>query len=135
MKKKTYIIAEVGANHNGSLITAKKYVDILSKINVDAVKFQLSNPDLALSDNSFRAHYEKKSKGFNPKQNLIEEVQNRQLSLNHHKQLYKYCKKKNIDYLCSPFDLESLKFLINKLRVKKIKIPSGEILSLDFLVF
>ncbi len=135
MKKKTYIIAEVGANHNGSFIKAKKYIDLLSKINVDAVKFQLSNPDLALSDNSFRAHYEKKSKGFNPKQNIIEEVKNRQLSLNHHKQLYKYCKKKNIDYLCSPFDLESLKFLINKLRVKKIKIPSGEILSLDFFNF
>ena len=41
---KTYIIAEVGPNHNGSLDMAINYIDELAKIGVDAVKFQLTNP-------------------------------------------------------------------------------------------
>ena len=43
----------------------------------------------------------------------------------------KHCKKKGIDYLCSAFDIDNLKFLINKINVKYIKIPSGEVYDLN----
>jgi len=132
-KKKTYIIAEVGANHNGSFSLAKKYVDLLSRLNVDAIKFQLADSFEVFSKDSFVADYHRKSKGYKSNQNLISEDEKRQLSLAEHLSISKYCKRKKVDYLCSPFDLKSLKFLIEKVKVKKIKIPSGEIFSIDLL--
>ena len=44
LKMKTYIIAEVGPNHNGSLSLATKYIDLISKSGANAVKFQLAQP-------------------------------------------------------------------------------------------
>ena len=55
MKKKTFIIAEIGPNHNGSIKTALKMVDQLSKSGVDSIKFKLGNPDKVYSANSFKA--------------------------------------------------------------------------------
>jgi len=133
IKNKTYIIAEVGANHNGSFSLAKKYIDKLSKFDIDAVKFQLGNPCEVFSKVAFVADYHKKSKGYKSNQNLIVEDKKRQLSCDEHLKISNYCKKKNIDYLCSSFDLKSLKFLIDTIKVNKIKIPSGEIFSLDLL--
>jgi N,N'-diacetyllegionaminate synthase len=133
--KKCYIIAEVGPNHNGSYKLAKKYVKLISKCGANAVKFQLSNPNLALSKDSFPALYEKKSKGFDKNEDLIKVVKKSQLSIEEHLKLSKICKKYKIDYLCSAFDLESLKFLDQKIKIKYFKIPSGEILSIDMLKY
>ena len=58
-----------------------------------------------------------------------------QLTYKEHLKLSNLCKRFNIDYLCSAFDLKSLKFLITKIKVKKIKIPSGEITSIDLLEY
>ena len=134
-QKKTYIIAEVGPNHNGSMKLALKYIKLLAKIGVNAVKFQLSKPEIALSKDSFPAKYEKFSKGFKSKENIFETVKKRQLTKENHKKLAKVCKKYKIDYLCSAFDIESLKFLNEKLKIKYFKVPSGEILSLDMLKY
>ena len=135
MKKnnKIYIIAEIGPNHNGSFKLAKKYIHLLAKSGVDAIKFQISDPHMALSLNSIRAKYEKNTRGYKSKVNLFDEVKKRQLSKDEHKKLSKECKKFKLDYLCSAFDINSLKFLNEKLKIKKFKIPSGEILSLDML--
>lgn len=135
MKKnnRIYIIAEIGPNHNGSFKLAKKYIHLLAKSGVDAIKFQISDPHMALSLNSIRAKYEKNTRGYKSKVNLFDEVKKRQLSKDEHKKLSKECKKFKLDYLCSAFDINSLKFLNEKLKIKKFKIPSGEILSLDML--
>ena len=57
---KTYIIAEVGPNHNGSLEMALQYIDELAFIGVDAIKFQLGNPIETYSLDAFKADYQKK---------------------------------------------------------------------------
>ena len=57
---KTFIIAEVGPNHNGSLEMAFKYVDLLSNLDIDAIKFQLSDPTKVYSEDAFKAEYQKK---------------------------------------------------------------------------
>lgn len=133
--KKTYIIAEVGPNHNGSIQLAKKYIKLLSNCGADAIKFQLSEPKLALSRDAFPAKYEKTSKGFQKNEDIFETVKKRQISKLNHKRLLKLCKKFKVDYLCSAFDLQSLKFLNENLNLKYFKIPSGEILSLDMLKY
>ena len=53
------IIAEVGLNHNGSLNLALEYVDRLKQLDINAIKFQLSNPNKLYSKESFKAKYQK----------------------------------------------------------------------------
>ncbi len=129
---KTYIIAEVGPNHNGSLSMAIKYIDLISKSGANAVKFQLAQPANVYSSDSFKAVYQKKNDGSRP---IIEMSKKIQLSFDDHLKLSKYAKKKGIDYLCSAFDIQSLKFLIKKIRIKYIKIPSGEVFDLNILKY
>lgn len=128
----TYIIAEVGPNHNGSLNMALKYVDELSSIGVDAIKFQLANPDKLFSLNSKFAKYQIKNAKYKSPKEMIKKTQ---LSHSEHLEVYNYCQKKNIQYICSAFDLESLKFLNKNFNLEYFKIASGEIFSLDMLEY
>lgn len=129
---KTYIIAEVGPNHNGSLSLATKYIDLISKSGANAVKFQLAQPLEVYSQDSFKANYQKKNDG---NRSIITMSRKNQLSYNDHLKLSKYSKKKGIDYLCSAFDIKSLKFLDKKINLKYIKIPSGEVFDLNTLSY
>jgi N,N'-diacetyllegionaminate synthase len=127
---KTYVIAEVGPNHNGSLSMAFKYIDLISNSGANAVKFQLAQPSEVYSLDSFKAKYQKKNDG---QRSIVEMSKKIQLSFNDHLKLSKYAKKKGIDYLCSAFDIQSLKFLVQKVGIKYIKIPSGEVFDLNTL--
>ena len=126
----TYIIAEVGPNHNGSLEMALEYIDKLSKTGVDAVKFQLGNPDETYSLDAFKADYQIKRES---SKSPIEMAKKHQLNPDDHKILFKKCQEKGVDYLCSCFDLGSLIFLDDNIDLKYYKIPSGEIFSLDII--
>ena len=131
-KNKTYIIAEVGTNHNGSLKTALKYVDKLATTGVDAVKFQIADFKEVYSDKLFAPDYQKK---LLVKSNFEKIVKARLLSYEDHKKIYKRCLKKNVDYLCSAFDLRSLKFISKNMKLRYYKIPSSEIYSIDLLKY
>lgn len=125
---KTYVIAEVGLAHEGSLGIAKSYIDLAVKIGADAVKFQThiaeheSTPNEEFRVNIFpedKTRYEYwKRTSFNYEQWLF---------------LKNYAKKKKIDFLSSPFSLESFK-LIKKLKIKYWKISSGEINNVPLLI-
>ncbi len=129
---KTYIIAEVGPNHNGSLEFALDYIDALSLIGVDAIKFQLAEPKLLFSKDSKLAKYQKENTNF---KTPLEMISRHQLSQSDHIKLYKKCKRKKIDYLCTGFDLQSVKFLNENFDLKYFKIASGEIFSIDILEY
>jgi N,N'-diacetyllegionaminate synthase len=132
-KNKVLIIAEIGPNHNGSFQKAKKMIKEISKIGVDFVKFQLGDPKKVYSSESIMADYQKKN---DKKIKSIEKMsQKNQLSLSEHVKLYKYCKKLNLKYSCSAFDLKSLKDLNERVSLPFFKIPSGEINSLDILEY
>ena len=128
-KNKTYIIAEVGINHNGSIVKAKKMIEIAKKSGADAVKFQLTDINLLLSKNSPLANYQKKTSNTKDQYQLIKK---NLLTFDDMSKIKSYCSKKSIDFICSPFDIRSLKFLI-KLNVNAIKIPSGEFSNLMLL--
>ena len=129
---KTYIIAEVGPNHNGSLEFALEYIDALTLIGVDAIKFQLAEPKLLFSKDSKLAKYQTENTNY---KTPLQMIANHQLSQNDHIKLYKKCKKNKIDYLCTGFDLQSVKFLNENFDLKYFKIASGEIFSIDILEY
>ncbi len=127
---KTFIIAEVGPNHNGSLEMAFKYVDLLSNLDIDAIKFQLSDPTKVYSEDAFKAEYQKK---YEDSDNPLKMSKKFQLSKENHAKLSEQCAKKDMEYMCTAFDLDSLRFLNEKLNISRFKIASGEIFSLDML--
>ena len=68
MKKKnnlTYIIAEIGPNHNGSFRIAANMIKRLASSGANGIKFQLGNPNLIFSDDAFFAKYQKKIQNLN----------------------------------------------------------------------
>ena len=130
MKDRVYIIAEACSNHNGNLDIAKRMVDVAVEAGADAVKFQAFKSEKLVSKYAPKAEYQKESTG--SKESQFEMLKKLELNEDAHKELMKYCKKKKITYLCTPFDLESID-LLNRLDLKVFKIPSGEITNLPYL--
>ncbi|MFH1394896.1 MAG: N-acetylneuraminate synthase [Candidatus Omnitrophota bacterium] len=127
--KKVYIIAEAGVNHNGDLETAKKMIDAAISAGADAVKFQAFKADKLTSVSAPKAEYQKISNGNGSQYEMLKQLE---LGRDAHKCLMDYCKEKNIDFLSSPFDLESVDMLA-ELGLEVFKIPSGEITNLPYL--
>lgn len=128
--KKTLIIAEVGPNHNGKLNLAYKFIDVAVKIGADIVKFQTSVPKLGISKFAKKAEYQKNKNKSESQLKMAEKIS---LKLDDFLKLKKYCNKKNIEFLSTPFDFKSID-LLKKLNVKRVKIPSGEINNLPYLI-
>lgn len=126
----TLIVAEAGVNHNGSLKTALKLIEAATYAGVDAVKFQTFKADSLVSKNAPKAEYQKKTTSEEESQFVM--IKNLELDENIHKELNGYCKQKDIIFLSSPFDLESID-LLNELGLEIFKIPSGEITNLPYL--
>ena len=127
---KTYIIAEVGPNHNGSVDLAIEYIQKLSEIGIDAIKFQLAKPESLYSKDAVFADYQKKNTDASESQ--FDMIKRLELDERAHKELIAYCKKANIMFLSTPFDLDSVD-LLNELGLQIFKIPSGEITNLPYL--
>lgn len=128
---KVYIIAEAGVNHNGSLDIAKKLVDEAKKSGADCIKFQTFIAENIISKNAKQAKYQTKNIG--KEQSQLEMIKKLELSFEDFKQLNNYCIEKNIDFLSTAFDLESIDFL-ESLGMNTWKIPSGEITNLPYLI-
>tara|TARA_B100001123_G_C15288292_1_gene1016453 strand:+ start:328 stop:1338 length:1011 start_codon:yes stop_codon:yes gene_type:complete len=133
MLKKTFIIAEAGINHNGDLNIAKKMIKTAKKCGVDAIKFQSYESESLVTKNLSLAKYQKKGEKKNYK--MINMLKKYELSKNDQIKLCKYCKKLKIIFMSSAFDMRSLSFLIKNLNLKILKIPSGEITNLPYLIF
>jgi N,N'-diacetyllegionaminate synthase len=130
MIKKTFIIAEAGVNHNGSIELAYELIDAAKDAGADAVKFQTFNADSLVSKKAEKAEYQKKTSSTAESQYQM--IKKLELSGDDHKKLIDYCNKINIQFLSSPFDLDSID-LLNKLDLEIFKIPSGEIINLPYL--
>lgn len=126
--KKTYIIAEIGINHNGNLEIAKKLIDIAVLSGCDAVKFQKRNPDVCVPEHQ---------------KNILRDTPWGQMTYLEYKykvefgkveydEINKYCKEKGIAWSASPWDLDSFEFL-NQYNLPFIKLPSA-MLTNDELV-
>jgi len=128
--KKTFIIAEAGVNHNGSLELAKNLVDAAIETGADAVKFQTFKAERIVSKNAEKAAYQIQTT--NATESQLDMIRRLELSTTAHKELLQYCGEKEIQFLSSPFDLESIDLLAS-LGLTIFKIPSGEITNLPYL--
>lgn len=126
---KTFVIAEAGVNHNGSIQIAKKLIDVAVSSGADAVKFQTFKAENLVCKGMEKADYQKKNTMNNESQ--FEMIKRLELDKKTHYELVKYCGKK-IMFLSTPFDNESID-LLNSLEIPILKIPSGEITNLPFL--
>ena len=127
---KVFIIAEAGVNHNGSIELAKKLIDVASESGADAVKFQTFKAEKLVSKNAQKADYQKQTT--NKTESQFDMIKKLELDMDTHKELIAYCKTKNIMFLSTPFDHDSIE-LLNNLGLEIFKIPSGEITNLPYL--
>lgn len=125
-----FIIAEAGVNHNGDIELAKRLIDAAAIAGADAVKFQTFRAEKLVCHDAKKAAYQMEATG--KKESQLEMLKKLELSQSAHKEIMEHCKKRNILFLSTPFDLESADML-HKAGMKIFKIPSGEITNLPYL--
>jgi N-acetylneuraminate synthase len=126
--KKPFLIAEVGINHNGSITTAKKIIDLAKKYNFDAVKFQKRNPDVSVPKNQKDVMRESPWGYIS----YLEYKKKIEFGIKEYKIIDQYCKKKNIEWFASPWDIDSVNFL-KQFKCKFNKVASAMLTNINLL--
>lgn len=127
---KIFIIAEAGVNHNGDIRIAKQLIDVASASGADAVKFQTFKAERLVCKTAQKAAYQLETTDQSETQ--YDMLKKLELTGQMHRELMEYCTEKNIMFLSTPFDIESIKELAD-LGLQVFKIPSGEITNLPYL--
>ena len=130
--KGVYIIAEAGVNHNGSIEMAKSLIDVAVEAGANAVKFQTFKSEKLVSKYAPKAKYQTKTT--NELETQLEMLKKFELDLTSHRILIDYCNKKGIQFLSTPFDIDSVELLAHTFNIPYIKIPSGEITNAPLLL-
>ena len=125
-----FIIAEAGVNHNGDLELAKQLVDVAAEAGADAVKFQTFKAERLVSLDAPKAAYQKQTTAADESQFAM--IKKLELDLDAHHLLLAHCRDRGIQFLSSPFDMDSIDLLLG-LGIEIFKIPSGEITNLPYL--
>jgi len=126
-----FVIAEAGVNHNGSLELAKKLIDAAKDSGADCVKFQTFISNNIVSKNAVKAEYQKhQTEAEETQQDMLRKLE---LSFDEFVELNEYCKSKDIEFMSTAFDFDSIDFL-NSLGMGTWKIPSGDITNLPYLM-
>lgn len=130
MSSSTLIIAEAGVNHNGDISLAKQLIDVAAKAGADLVKFQTFNAGRLVTRTAKKANYQRQST--DSAESQYEMLSRLELTEAMHLELIAYCEARNITFLSTGFDIESVDLLSN-LGQECFKVPSGEITNLPYL--
>jgi len=126
----TFIIAEAGVNHGGDMNVAKQLIDLASDAGADAVKFQTFKAEHLILNNVKKAPYQEKTTDSTESQ--FDMLKNLEVSKEQNIELKKYCNEKEIIFLTTPFDEESL-IELDELDLPAYKIASTDTTNLPFL--
>ncbi|MGF7215499.1 N-acetylneuraminate synthase [Spirosoma lacussanchae] len=129
---KTLIIAEAGVNHNGDINLAKQLIDIAADAGADIVKFQTFRTEKLVSTSARKADYQVNNMPDEADSSQFAMLKKLELSPADHQELMAHCQLRNIQFLSTAFDLDSLDFLAG-LNLTIFKIPSGEMTNLPYL--
>jgi len=127
---KVLVIAEAGVNHNGSLQTAKKLVDVAAEAGADMVKFQTFSADRLVTISADKAEYQNQTSDASESQYAM--ISKLELSRGMNEELIAHCNQCNIEFFSTGFDTLSIDMLV-ELGLEQFKIPSGEITNLPYL--
>lgn len=125
-----FLIAEAGVNHNGELSLAKKLIDIVANAEVDAIKFQTFITEQVFIKSTPKVEYLKSSK--DDKQSWEEMVKKYEFTKEDFIEIKKYCEKKKIIFLSTPYDENSIEWL-EDLNIAAYKISSGDLTNYPLL--
>ena len=131
MSEQVYIIAEAGVNHNGDIELARHLVREGAAAGVNAVKFQTFRPEKLVTQNAEKAAYQKATTG--KQESQLTMLQKLTLRDEDYVELEKLCRECGVDFISTPFDSDSLRFLTTELDMPFIKVSSGEITNAPFL--
>ena len=127
MSTRVLVIAGAGVNHNGSLKLARRLVEEAAAAGADIVKFQTFKADALTTAAAPKAAYQKRTTGDADSQR--EMLRWLELDEASHRSLHQHCEDHGIEFLSTAFDLESVSLLADRLGVRRMKIPSGEIVN------
>lgn len=128
IKERVVIIAEAGVNHNGDVKLAHTLVDLASECGADYIKFQTFNPKEIVTKSANLADYQTVTKY----DSQLQMLQKLQLPISAYKEIIDHCKENNIGFISTPFDIESLNFLVG-LDIPFIKVSSCDIDNIPLL--
>lgn len=124
---RTFVIAEIGNNHNGSLERAIQMVDMAVEMGADCAKFQMRHLEEVYRQRTLRKDGEDLGTEY-----VLDLLQRFELSLDAHRKLAMYCAQKGILYLCTPWDAISVDIL-EALNVPAYKVASADLTNLPLL--
>lgn len=125
--KRVFIIAEIGVNHNGDIALAKNMIDAAKDSGADAVKFQTFSAETLASYDTPKVNYQLRTTS--DKETHFEMLRGLELSKEGHYELLDYCRQREIEFLSTPYDIQSAKFLAT-LNVRLFKTASADLVDL-----
>jgi len=128
----TFIIAEAGVNHNGDLDRAVEMVEVASRSGADAIKFQTFKTEKIVSALAPKASYQKRNTGDSGSQ--FDMLKRLELSYEDHSVIAEVSKKNGIEFMSTPFDIDSAAFLVQTIGVERVKVGSGELTNAPLLL-
>lgn len=128
----TFIIAEVGVNHNGDMRLAEKLIKEAARIGSDAVKFQTFCTENLVTKSAEKAAYQKTTTSYSESQ--FDMLKKLELSESDFHILKSICDENNIEFMSTPFDENSVDIL-EKIGVKNYKVSSGDITNKRLLQY
>lgn len=126
----TLIIAEAGVNHNGDIELAKRLIEVAADAGADIVKFQTFSADRLATVNAVKANYQRQADAAEESQYAM--LKRLELSHDAHQILIEHCRKFNIEFFSTGFDIASVDMLTS-LGIQRLKVPSGELTNLPYL--
>ncbi len=127
-----FFIAEAGVNHNGSWELAMQLIDAAADAGADAVKFQTFKTENIILPTAPKSTYHIQTTGSDKDQSWFELLKTQEISRDMHIALIEYCKKKNIIFMSTPYDKDSID-LLDELDVPAFKIASTDTNNLPLL--
>ena len=131
-KYKSFVVAEAGINHNGSLEIAKKLIDQSKLAGCDAVKFQSFLKNTRISAKVKSSNYAEQVN--DEQENLHQMFERLSLSFKKQEEIFNYARKKKVEIFSTPFDKESVDFLESQ-KVKLYKIASMDLVNLPLIEY
>lgn len=133
---KPYVIAEIGANHNGNMELAKKMIDIAKECGADCVKFQSWTKNSVSSKKVYEDNFFLNDDYRNRTDYTLEKiVDTYHIDEDKHRLLKQYCDHIGIDFNSTPFSKKEVDLLVDDLNVPFIKVASMDLDNIPFLIY